>query len=165
MQINRIITAESNGVLRNSVGQFSGFKGVRRSELNKLIADTYGELVEHWHKHFRPKHFTVGAYNAYGYHPRSKKYNKRKGHNNPLVFSGESKRYSETYRVHKTKNGARCVMPLVRAFNFRTRNTQINMRLEFLTTNAAEIRQYGVIARKFLHEKLKGKNVKIKVTI
>lgn len=144
---------------RNTLG------GITKTDINKIVTEVYAELAEMWHREFRPKHFTHGAYTEYGYKARKTRYNKRKKENLPLVFSGTSRELSKTYRVVATRNGSRVVMPLVKAFNFKPPNSSINMRDEFTRTSQREIDKYGVLARKLLRQKLRGQKVSIKVGI
>lgn len=137
--------------------------GITRTDINNIIKEVYGDLAELWHREFRPKHFTHGAYTEYGYKARKTGYNKRKKEKLPLVFSGTSRELSSTYRVVVTRNGSRVVMPLVKALNFKPPNSSINMRDEFTRTSNREIEKYGVVARRSLRQKLRGHKVSIKV--
>lgn len=75
------------------------YEGHPRDKMAALKAGTKEGLekaVEYWHKHFAPRHFRPEAYQLYGYAKRTEKHEKRKrrkfGHNNPLWFTGASRR-------------------------------------------------------------------------
>lgn len=157
---NRIITVKNTG--------HRGWPGPKKSEVNRILADTYGGIVVHWHRNFRPKHFTEGAYREYHYAPRSRKYTRAKfkkfGHRNPLEWSGDSKQRSQSYRLSKSRNGAKVAMQ-VRTFNRRPKGFTGKMSAEFTRTSRREIAAYGVLARRILRRRMKGKNVRIEVTI
>lgn len=149
-------------------GAAKGFAGPTRSEINEIIADAYANMVLHWHTNFRPKHFTEGGAREYNYAPRSRKYKARKrkkyGHSNPLQFTGESKRLSESYTLFKSRNGARVRMP-VRTFNRRPAKFTGNMGREFTATSDREIKIYGILTRRYLKQRLAGQQVTIQVNL
>lgn len=130
-----------------------------RRAVNKILERIYRRLIRHWHANFRPKHFTMAAKSEYGYAARQAKYEKRKRrqkkHNLPLVWSGESRDNSKTFRVVSNSKGARCVMPTLRTFNFRGNGSQINMREEFTRTSKLEIFEYNRIATGMLDKHFK----------
>lgn len=164
---NRILTV--GRVRRRRPGGGNAFPGPSsQSELNKVVADTYAEMVMQWHTEFREKHFGEGAYVEYGYARRSKRYQdskfKKYGHRNPLQFSGESRRLSGFYKLKKSRNGARVSMP-VRAFNFKPKGFAGNMREEFTRTSKRELAAYGVTARRYLRQRLKGEWKIVKVNL
>lgn len=117
-----------------------------KREFNSILRELYRELGEHWHRRFRPKHFTHRGFREYGYTHRSRQYQirkqKRLGHNLPLVFSGRSRELSKSKRViARAANGrahSRVTMP-VRAFNFRPRGSQVDMVKEFTTVSVQEV--------------------------
>lgn len=129
---------------------------LRQRDLNELIADAYADIALFWHKHFRKRHFTHYGAALYGYAARSIGYLKLKrrkfGHNLPLVLTGTSRQLSESYQINATKNGVTLTMP-VRAFNFKTRNSRVDMRREFTTVAAIEQAELEARAQKRLEQK------------
>jgi hypothetical protein len=81
----------------------------------------FRDAGEYWHHFLRPKHFTRRAFAEYDYEPRSAAYeyrkSRRKGHRNPLVFSGESRDRSRRKKITVTYKGAKVRMSIP-AFNF-----------------------------------------------
>ena len=77
--------------------------------------------AEDWHEETLPKHFTAKGTREYRYKPRAKSYMKRKAsqkkHQNPLVWSGESKKLAEaSYKLRASSKGARLVLSLPKHF-------------------------------------------------
>jgi hypothetical protein len=121
--------------------KYLGSAVLNTSQLNSVLRDGFEYIGKYWHRNFRAKKFTQAAYSEYGYTPRKRGYNRNKmqklGHTRPLEFTGASKLLSENKTVTATKNGVKVAMP-VRAFNFRAKNSQVNMRKEFTTISQAE---------------------------
>jgi hypothetical protein len=65
-------------------------------ELKRINLESAQELGQHFHKVNLPRRFTISGGRMLGYAIRSKRYQqnkkKRKGHNDPLVYSGNTKR-------------------------------------------------------------------------
>lgn len=63
---------------------------------DKSVRVALTEASAHWRDRYLPRHFKRTAFYEYAYAPRSKKYDLRKqrkfGHTDPLVLTGESKR-------------------------------------------------------------------------
>ena len=90
---------------------------MKKREFNNTVLKPAWEAVgAYWHRHMLPKHFTEQGAREYHYAKRTRNYQKRKrrekGHNLPLVWSGESRRMSRTRNVKATFKG---VKVLVRA--------------------------------------------------
>ncbi len=146
--------------------QVTGKKGEipSRHAVNKMLSQVYSVLAGTWHQTMRPKHFTNAAYSAYGFRPRSTKYNKRKTTKLPLVFSGQGRQSTESARIQGTRNGGRAIMPGARVFNFTPKGWDKPLRDELLRTNAAEKQEFERIARRLLREMLTSK-AKIRVKL
>lgn len=118
-----------------------GFEAARSSDVKKWIKDGWFHMGEDWHKKFRRSHFSQRAYGKYNYTPRNRRYNRLKkrtlGHTLPLVKSGKSRQLSEQKKVFATYKGSRVTMP-VRAFNFKPKNSSIDMRKEFTSRTPDE---------------------------
>ena len=119
----------------------SGVVAARPNDIKEAVKSELYLAGEYWHKNFRKRHFHASAFQFYRYTPRSKKYQWRKLRrglgNNPLVFTGVSKRLSEGKTIRATHEKVDVVMS-TRAFNFRAKNSQVNMRDEFTQINEAE---------------------------
>lgn len=119
-----------------------GFAGISKRAANEIRKQTLAELGEKWHGDYRNKHFTPAGASEYGYKKRKKAYNRIKkrifGHTNPLEFTGRSREASRHHRVASTRHDVRVIMPGVRAFNFKNRHSNINMREEFTTVSDRE---------------------------
>jgi hypothetical protein len=81
---------------------------------NRVVKDGFQRMGEEWHRFYEHKHFEEEAVRRYGYAPRSEKYERRKlrikGHNDPLVWSGVSRRLASIVKVRATTAGASVVM-------------------------------------------------------
>lgn len=121
--------------------EIEGALALKASELKAHLAQTLMFAGEYWHRHFRKRHFHPIAFRIYRYTPRSKGYTARKWkklkHANPLVFTGVSRRLSEFKKVKATHEKVDVTMP-TRAFNFRAKGSQVNMRDEATQINDDE---------------------------
>lgn len=81
------------------------------------------------------------------YTPRKRGYEVRKlkrvGHTRPLEFSGRSRLRSRTFRVAATSNGSKVRYPLLRVFNLKHKNSQIDMRAEWERLLPDELERVG----------------------
>jgi len=72
-------------------------------EWNEIQRGVWQGVGRYWHVHFRPKHFTRAGAQEYGYQPRTAGYQRRKAkqkhHQDPLVFTGESRRRTRSARI------------------------------------------------------------------
>jgi len=93
-------------------------KGTMR-ELVRVQGECTQASLEHigalWHNAIMPGHFTRAAVSRYHYANRSRKYmvykGRKKGHQNPLVFTGESMRSCKSIRdVRATPKRVQVVM-------------------------------------------------------
>lgn len=102
--------------------------GMSKRAWQQLLIRAWRVAGQYWHKVILPKHFAMGAYQEYGYKARSTRRPKRsdrpssrlsyvaakqryKGHQLPLVWSGELKRLTERIRdVRSDSKGARIVL-------------------------------------------------------
>lgn len=125
----------------NIDGTIYGVEAASRQDVNNWLREGFGVMGDAWHRYYRRTHFSTRASNKYGYAKRAKSYNRRKrrifGHTIPLVLSGESRSLSETRKIKATKRSVTIRMP-VRAFNFKPKNSSVNMRKEFLATTRSE---------------------------
>lgn len=92
-----------------------------RPHMAKIQRHMWDTMARHWHRYIRPKHFTPAGAAEYGYRPRTADYvdkkRKKYGHNDPLVFTGTSKRLSRIARITATSKGSKTRMS-VPALNF-----------------------------------------------
>ena len=122
-------------------------KGMGATTLMVRFAFThaYEETLDFWHKKIRPGHFQPSALAKYGYTPRTRNYERDKGHRRPLVYSGESERATERNYIKATGRSASLHMD---AGNLLWRPGGINMREELLaTTNEDEAAMGRVFER------------------
>lgn len=112
---------------------------------NAMVKKEMFAIGEHWHQKFRPDHFKRIAFSKYGYTQRKKSYVARKikagAGNLPLVLSGWSRTLSKQRRIIATPNKVHVQMP-VRVFNFKPRNSSIDMRKEFSTITSDEYAEF-----------------------
>lgn len=128
--------------------------GVTQREFNKIVARAAIEMGKYWHEKYLPLHFTNKALNRYSaaYKQRSPGYNRqkrrRKGHQRPNVYSGESKRRAlrtEDVRATSTRNRTRSRVYLHSpALNLKNPNSDIDMQVEMRYINKSEA---GTLAR------------------
>ena len=90
--------------------------GMTQREFNDLVREAWYHVGKYWMTHFRAKHFTKAGAREYRYAPRVgegesgkrfwRSYTGRKqktlGHTDPLVYSGDSRRSTQTARVTAT---------------------------------------------------------------
>jgi len=124
---------------------------LRRATANKIHAKAFKSVGLEWHRNMRLKRFTVRGGRELGFAERSKKYmrlkRKKLRHSRPLEFTGRSKAASGSKRIQATRKSVRIIHPLVRAFNFKPKNSKVDMRKEFNTVSSPEIRKLeGVYA-------------------
>jgi len=125
--------------------------GLRRRVFNGFKKHAFFKAGVFWHRLLRPKHFTNRGATEYGYTPREGERGsgrrfknsytaaklKARGHTRPLVWSGQSLALSQQRRIYATSKGVRVTMP-VRAFNFRPKNSNVDMAREFTAHTPAE---------------------------
>ena len=106
-----------------------------KRSLNNAIKFTLQETVLWWHGQLFPGHFDPGAQNRYKYTSRSGKYKKekrrKKGHADPLTFSGRMKRDLMRYaRASGTAKKARVVMTGPQHINFQKSRKRSNKKID-----------------------------------
>jgi hypothetical protein len=119
----------------------TGASTIAPKDVNEAVRKELHGAGEYWHKNFRKRHFHSSAFTYYRYTPRKKRYQWKKLRrglgNNPLVFTGISKRLSEGKTIRATPSKVDVVMP-TRAFNFKAKGSQVDMRDEFTQINEQE---------------------------
>lgn len=128
--------------------------------LNQIVKDGLAANGEYWHKNYRRRHFHVRAFTYYSYAPRSRKYDRYKrkklGHTHPLVFTGVSRNLSEGKTIRATPQKVDVIMP-TRAFNFRPKNSRVDMRREFTQINREEEHELDRRLEAYAVKQLEGK--------
>lgn len=115
----------------------------RKRDLPKALKFMWARAGVLWHTRFMPQHFTSRGAAKYGYGPRATAYvarkKKVKGHNDPLVWSGASKRLAEIQDVRATSKSGKVVIHAT-GLNRRNRDTisPKTMRQELLTVTDQE---------------------------
>lgn len=123
-----------------------------RNRYVKASQPAWDETGQMFHLRYRPNRFTEAHAKEADYLKRKAKYTKQKyrkfGHTNPLEWSGELKRQTQTANIKVRKGvgtigeqGGAEVAYRARIFNVRNKNTEINMRDEFrrLTDREAQL--------------------------
>lgn len=91
----------------------ANIKGLARA-MPTINRAAFVEALTFWHRHYRERHFTQSGARMYHYKGRTSAYRKRKrrlkGHGDPLVYSGASKRASQLRKVVATRKTGRVVM-------------------------------------------------------
>lgn len=127
------------------------------SRRNAMMKQEFFAIGEHWHTKHRPDHFKRIAMSKYGYTPRKPGYVARKmkhtKRNLPLVLSGTSRTLSEQKKIYATANRVHVQMP-VRVFNFKLKNSSIDMRREFTTVTKDEVDQISKMTQASLIKQL-----------
>lgn len=130
-------------------GAVPGSPNLPASQLNELKREAWLMVGEVWHDEMLPAHFQTGAAAKYGYTPRKKKYMiakaRRRGHQRPLVDSGELEMLSRVFRVTATATTIRSrvsvTMPMARKANWRHPNSDVRMADEMTTVTQDEADQ------------------------
>ena len=126
--------------------------GMMKRDWNKVLKGALGRMGTGWHSLYMPRKFEPSAVCRYGYRPRSIGYNKRKlrikGHKNPLVWSGRSKRLTSIRKVRATSKGSRVIM------NAPQLNRR-KLRLELIKVIVREVVVLSRRAGKYVNRKLK----------
>ena len=120
---------------------------------NNAVATSLAEAAAEWHRSYLPKHFTRAGAQEYGYkarkgekmspgqrgYTRSYAYRKLKafGHQDPLVFTGETKQLSRMRKIVYTSKQAKVVLP--RKLNWKHPKSQISMRDEITAVSQPEL--------------------------
>lgn len=145
-----------------------GSPGFPRREWNEIRRAGKRVVGIFWHKKYRPEHFKNSAFSRYGYTPRAgmrksgkafrRSYTGRKlarhGHTRPLEFSGTSRRLSRQRKVSATRNKVKVSMP-INAFNYRPRNSQVDMVAEMRTITVDEARTMTRLYGRYIEQRLK----------
>lgn len=90
----------------------------KQRDWNKIVRKAWTAVGRYWHQNFRKKHFTKEGARVYGYAKRSDAYTRRKqrekGHQLPLVWSGRSRGQTKVANVKaratRKKSGVRVSM-------------------------------------------------------
>ena len=133
--------------IRIKVKYTGAIPGVTMSQRdwNEIQRGVWHAVGRYWHVHFRPKHFTRAGAMEYGYQPRSAGYMRRKAkakhHQDPLVYTGESRRRTRTARIvpFATANrvGVRVRMSAP-SLNYRRNDRAPDLREEMTTISEGE---------------------------
>lgn len=124
-----------------------GFAKARRA----LQKQSWAEVGIEYRRKFLPRRFTFHGALELGYKPRKPRYQARKrrllGHNNPLVFSGETRNLVLAGTdVRSTSNGVRIPLKGSRKLNRNNPKSDIEMHMEIRRVSRREANQ---LARHF----------------
>ena len=143
--------------IRIKVKYTGAIPGVTMSqrEWNEIQRAAWHAVGRYWHTQFRPKHFTRAGAQEYGYQPRSAGHQRRKAkakhHQDPLVFSGDSRRRTRTARIvpfaTSTAAGVRVRMTAPN-LNYRPKPGSPDLRAEMTTISEAEGKELSRLHRR-----------------
>jgi hypothetical protein len=130
--------------------RFKGIEpGIPKRQFNNVKKSAYGVCARLWFTRFRPLHFQESAYSRYRFKSRARDYVKRKrrekGHNRPLVWSGDSERVTRMARITSTNKFGRVSMA-PNNLRWKHPSSHIRMTQELRTINKNEISE---LARHF----------------
>ena len=133
--------------LRANIEIIGNFEA-QRKRTPKIIKAVLSEGAAYWHKRFAPRHFRSGAATRYGYTPRSDSWRKRKrrvkGHAQPLVWTGRTKRQvTRAARLTGTSRAVTVNMRVEAYVFYRKRGArgEINMAAEITRMVSPEKRE------------------------
>lgn len=136
-------------------------RGMAR-RINGMKKVAWAGAAELFHTQMRDKRFTQAHARAAGYANRSLAYQRRKrkkwGHNNPLQWSGRTRRDVRMARISSTSNSARVAYSGARVLNFRNPKSQTNPAKEFATITQREANEIARRMDSILDEKLAADN-------
>lgn len=127
--------------------------GLRKRQVQRAARIALEAMGRQWHSQFLPLHFQPDAYARYGYRqrkgqgldPQGRAFRRStvgrklryKGHNLPLVFSGEGRMLAlGPIRLRSSSQQARVLLPT--KFNYRNPKSRISMRDELTKLLPAE---------------------------
>jgi hypothetical protein len=135
-----------------------------RRRRGHVLKQVYQAIGQRWGEEYLPKRFTPEQ-KKYNFEPRAgqqsgmagkqfwRSYTGRKkkkyGHTLALVYSGESARRAQNFRVTATRNGAKVTVPAP-ALNYRSPHSSINMADEVRTVTPDEQRALAAYGTRIL---------------
>jgi len=136
------------------VSQFGPTPGILARERTNLIKAALTAAAANHHAKYMWRHFKPEAYRRYGYTERTAGYVRKKlrvkGHNRPMVWSGESETLARIRDVRATRNQARLVQH-ARGLNRRRPTSLVYMNKEITAVAPPEVKEAArVAARTFL---------------
>lgn len=130
-----------------TVLQYKGHPEATRKALNGAVRAGLMELGVDWTKKYLPLHFKPSAHQRYAgvYDKRTMKYNNKKGHRNPMVFSGAMRRQILSFaQIKPSTKKVRVTMSGMRAANFLNRASSFpDFRAELTTTSPDERQRFA----------------------
>lgn len=142
--------------------QYRGIEpGLPKRQFNNIKKSAYGVCARLWFTRFRPLHFQETAYSRYRYKARARDYVKRKrkerGHNRPLVWSGQSERVTRVARITSSNKYGRVSMA---PHNLRWKHPSSHIRMteELRRINQNEIIELARHFNQDVDEQLKTNN-------
>lgn len=134
--------------------------------LGRIIEGVLGKVAATHHSLYMAKHFTVAGGREYGYKPRAgegksgkafwRSYTGRKkrqkGHQRPMVWSGEQETLARIMDIRANRNRARIVQH-ARGLNRRNPKSAIRMNDEIRSVSDREVRADVTLAKEVLLEK------------
>jgi len=167
----------------------SGAEGMKKKKLNDITKEALRSTGRRWHEEYLEGHFTKAGAQKYGYGARNgepgsgaplkRSYTaykqKKKGHADPLVFSGKGKSEALANKIVKARisskmQSAVVTISLPRVFNFRLRksgrgNTDAFTEIQRVTNvELRDLESHLVKVLSLLYEK-EGRKVSAAATI
>lgn len=109
--------------------------GVAKRAIPKVLKTAWLNAVKYWHSVLRKKHFTTAGAREYRYREPSDKYLlkklNKKGHDNPLVWSGRGQEATRLGKLNSTKSRGIVRMD-ARVFNFKPEGYDQPLRAQLL---------------------------------
>lgn len=132
--------------------------GVSKRVLGACVKDALAITAANHHAKYMWRHFQPEAFNRYRYTQRTKGYVRRKlrtkGHNRPLVWSGQSEVLAKIRDVRSTRNRATLIQH-ARGLNRRKPTSLVQMNKEIRAVADPETREATRIANLALAAGLK----------
>lgn len=136
-----------------------------KRKLNDINRNAVYETGEYWHEHFRLKHFTKEGAAEYHYAPRARGYMiykaKKWGHQNPLVFSGDTRTQSNVQTIHAVASAGNATARVVLhcpTLNLIPKGGHINLRDEMTRVSVAEADKLGQVVGQSLSRQFNALN-------
>lgn len=130
---------------------------LNRRAFQETSKEAWGDAADFWHARLLPEKFKVVAVSRYGFQQRAKGYMiakaRAKGHQKPLVWSGETqrqvlrKRDVRTVRARGASSGAAVVKLTVPGYVTRPWKNRPNMQAELAVLDDRDARALGEVIR------------------
>ncbi len=142
--------------------KLAGIPALSKRAHGRVMRAGWAAIGAYWHKEYLPKHFEAGAFQRYGYQPRSNKWRRRKvglaragkvikGGQVDLVATGTMEKLLESVglvRAYPTRASIKMIGP--RYVTLRPKGTQPNKYAEATRVLPGEVRILGGVFERAL---------------